>query len=107
MPAAIKLVLYNPETQEEIKTLTRTVVPWKMLKQSVRLNKLLGSKDASQFEESDIDAISQFVIGVFGNGLTIEMLDEQSDIAEMMAVLVAIVSRAKGIMDPTSPKAVT
>lgn len=104
MPSPIVLHLYDPETQEKTdKSYTLTFVPWKMLKKAIRLNKSIGAKTPETFEESDIDEISNFVISVFGDGLTPEILDEQSDITEMMSVIRAIVSRARGNMDPTLP----
>jgi hypothetical protein len=103
MPSPIVLNLYNPETQEVEKTYSINFIPWKMLKRAIRLNKSFGSKTIEQYDESDIDEISNFVISICGDGLTIEKLDEQSDVTEMMTVIRSIVNRARGIMDPTSP----
>lgn len=103
MPSPITLHLYNPETQEQEKTYSAVFIPWKILKRAIRLNKTLGSKPAAEFEESDIDEISSLVIAIFGNGLTTDVLDEQTDISEMMVVVQSIVGRARGIMDPTLP----
>jgi len=103
MPATpIVLNLYDPETEELLETKTRSFIPWKMLKKAMRLNKTLGAKPADQYEDEDVDEITFFIMGVFP-GLSVEILDEQSDLTEMMSVLKAIVSRAKGIMDPTLP----
>lgn len=98
----IVLTLYDPETEAVLETKTRSFIPWKMLKKAMRLNKTLGAKPTDQYEDADVDEITYFIMGVFP-GLTVEVLDEQSDLTEMMTVLRAIVSRAKGIMDPTLP----
>ena len=103
LPTPITLNLYDPETSEITKTFTRPFVPWKMLKKGIRLYKQIGQKKTEQYEESDIDALTEYIIDVFPSGLTIEMLDEQSDITEMVTVVQSVVSRAKGIMDPTLP----
>ena len=103
MPAPITLILYDPETQEQIKTYSQSFVPWKMLKRAIRLNKNIGSKEIDKYEETDIDELSSFVISIFGDGLTPEILDNQSDVTEMMTVIRAIVSRTRGVMDPTLP----
>lgn len=103
MSSPIILHLYNPETQEEEKSYSAVFIPWKVLKRAIRLNKTLGNKSETEYEEANIDEIASLVIAIFGNGLTTEMLDEQSDINEMMAVVRSIVSRARGIMDPTLP----
>ena len=104
-PAATPLVLNLYDENNEItKTCTRVFVPWKMLNKGIKLYKDIGSKSPEEFEEADIDALTAYVMAVFdGQGLTIELLDEQSDITEMITVIKSVVSRAKGIMDPTLP----
>jgi hypothetical protein len=105
MPQASPLVLniYN-ETNEIVKTCTRVFIPWKMLKKGVALQKLLGSKPAEEYEESDIDALTAYIMAVFdGQELNIELLDNGADITEMINIVKAVVNRAKGIMDPTLP----
>lgn len=105
MPQAAPLVLNLYDQENEItKTCTRLFVPWKMLKKAVALYKQFGAKTPEQFEEEDIDALTAYVMSVFdGQGLTIELLDEQADVTEMVTVIRSVVSRAKGIMDPTLP----
>jgi len=103
MPSPIVLNLYDPQTQEIEKTFTINFIPWKMLKRAIRLNKSLASKKIDDYEESDIDEIANFVISICGDELTVEKLDEGSDVTEMMTVIQSIVSRARGIMDPTLP----
>lgn len=99
----IVLNLYDRESNEIIKTYSQVFVPWKQLKASIRLNKRLGNKPLDQLEEEDIDALTSFVLGIFPSDLTVEMLDEHADLSEMMAVMQNISSRARGVMDPTSP----
>ncbi len=102
-PAPLVLHLYD-ENNEVTKTCTRSFVPWKMLKKAINLYKQIGSKPPEDYEESDIDALTEYVMALFnGQGLTIELLDEQSDVTEMMALIRSVVNRAKGIMDPTLP----
>lgn len=105
MPQAAPLVLnLYDENNEVVKTCTRVFIPWKMLKKGVRLHKQLGSKPSEEYEEADIDALTAYIMEVFsGQDLTIELLDEQSDITEMITVIRSVVNRAKGIMDPTLP----
>lgn len=103
MPSPIVLHVYDPQTQEVEHTYSINFIPWKILKQAIRLNKSLASKNAEQYEESDLDEISSLVISACGNGLTVEKLDAGCDVTEMMTVIQAIVSRARGIMDPTLP----
>lgn len=101
--APLVLNLYD-ENNELIRTCTRTFVPWKMLKKAVTLNKAIGSKSVEKFEEADMDALTSYIMEVFsGQGLTVDVLDEQSDISEMMNVIKSVMSHARGVMDPTLP----
>lgn len=104
-PAPIVLHLYDPETNELKETLIRSFLPWKMLKKAVRLQKELDGVEDGQYAEEQMDAVAQYIIELFGHDLTVEILDEQADTAEMQAVLQAIIARARGIMDPTLPPA--
>ncbi|MBI5951905.1 MAG: hypothetical protein HY865_09625 [Chloroflexi bacterium] len=103
MNTPIVLNLYG-EDNELIRTCTRTFVPWKMLKKAVTLNKKIGKKEAEDYDESDMDALTTYIMEVFsGQGLTVEILDEQTDVTEMMNVVKAIMNKARGVMDPTLP----
>jgi len=101
----IVLHLYDPETSEVVDTKTASFVPWKMLKRGIQLQKQLGDKSAEEYNEEDVDAMTNYIIQVFPRGLTVEKLDEQADVTEMMAVITSIVKRARGVMDPTLPPA--
>jgi hypothetical protein len=103
MNAIITLNLYDTNN-ELVKTCTRTFVPWKMLKKAVRLYKSIGKKAVDDYEESDMDALTTYIMEVFSEqGLTVEKLDEQADINEMMTVVKTVMNHARGVMDPTSP----
>lgn len=104
LPAPIILNLYDPETQEITNTLSQAFVPWKMLKKGIALNKQLSTKDITEYNDDDADAITHYILSVFTqNGVTPEILEEQSDLTEMVTVLKAVMNRAKGVMDPTLP----
>lgn len=103
MQTPLVLNLYD-ENNEIIKTCTRTFVPWKMLKKAVILNKQIGKKTADDYSEEDMNALTCYIMDVFpGQGLTIEILDNQSDIGEMITVIRSVMSSARGVMDPTLP----
>ena len=98
----IVLHLYD-ENDEVIKSYSRSFIPWKMLKKAIALYRQIGTKNPDQYDESDVDALTSYVVALFGQDMTIEMLDEHSDITEMLSVIQNVVSRANGIMDPTLP----
>jgi hypothetical protein len=102
-PSPIILNLYDPATGDKLEPKVASFVPWKMLKRAIRLQKQLGDKDMSDYSEEDVDAITNYIISVFPSGLTVDQLDEQADLIEMMAVIRSIMARAQGVMDPTLP----
>jgi hypothetical protein len=103
MKAPITLILYGIDS-EEIRRVSRGFIPWKMLKKAIALNKQIGSKNVNDFEEEDIDALTSYIMEMFPEqGLSIEILDEQSDVSDMFTVVKTVMSNARGIMDPTSP----
>ncbi len=103
LQSPIVLNLYG-EDNELIRSCTRTFVPWKMLKKAIALNKQIGKKETDEYEEADMDALTAYIMELFsGQSLSIEMLDEQTDVSEMMNVVKAVMNRARGVMDPTSP----
>lgn len=105
MPTAAPLVInIYGEDDTLIKSYTRAFIPWKMLKKAIAIQKQLVSKTPEQYEEEDIDALTNFILSIFGkDDLTVQMIDDGADVTELIAVIQSIVSRAKGIADPTLP----
>jgi hypothetical protein len=101
----IVLNLYDKETSELIATHTAIFIPWKLLKMGIRLNKKIGDKPIGDLEDADIDELTNYIRAIFPEKLTLEDLDEHADINEMMTVMQSVISKAKGIMDPTLPPA--
>jgi len=91
----IQITLYDPETDEVKGTYSRSYVPWKILKRAIRLQ---NSLDMESLSEEDLDQLTMLVVDVFGDKFTADDLEEGADIGEMMAVLVAVISRAGSVM---------
>jgi hypothetical protein len=92
--------IYNAN-DEVVKTLTRSFVPWKLLKKAVEVSAALDPKDMTP---ETIDQLSSLVIAVFGDQVSREELDEGADVSEMVAVLRQIVAKASGSNpNPTPP----
>ena len=94
------ITLYDPKTDEVKETYTRLFVPWKLLKQAVRLTKDL---DPNNMTEDSMDALAGLVVEVFGNKFSVADLNEGADVSEMIAVLNTIVTRAGGAVAANPP----
>ena len=93
--------LYGEDNEIE-KTFTRKFVPWKMLKDAIKLQEKLGDLDPKKMKSEDVDEISDFIISVFGNQFTKAEVDEKADMTEVIAVLITIIQIASGGM-PKNP----
>ena len=97
----IQITLYDPANNEEIKTFTRTYVPWKLLKKAAALS---DQVDFDNVKPEDLDLIAMLVVDTFGGQFSLEEVDNGADVNEMIAVIQNIVARAKGIsLNPTPP----
>ena len=102
--ASIELELYD-EDSEVVKSLHRVVVPWGILKKAIRMGKVLD-KPGDEMTEDDINQVSDLVVEIFGEDkVTRAELDKYADIGDMMAVLMNIISRARGIIPNAPPVA--
>lgn len=89
----IKLTLYGPD-DEPIKELSRSIVPWKILKRAISLSKGLNEAD---FNEADLDGLTQLVIDFFGGEVTLSDLENGADTGELLSVLQAIIAKASAL----------
>ena len=99
----LQITLYGED--DEIKdTYTRSFVPWKLLKQAVRISKEM---DPANIKEEDIDLLAGLVVEVFGNKFSVADLNDGADVEAMIAVLNTILSKARLNMpgNPTLPPA--
>lgn len=101
MAGLMQITLYNEES-EPIQTYSQGFVPWRLLKAAV---KLAGSMDQNNLKEEDLDALAGLVVEVFGNKFSVDDLNAQADVGEMMTVLTAIIGKASGGIggNPTKP----
>jgi hypothetical protein len=104
MPKApVELDLYD-ENSDNIKHLSRVVVPWGILKKAVRLYKRIG-KDAEEISEDSIDEMAGLVIEVFGEAqVSREELDKYADLGDMINLIKTLVTRGHGLI-PNAPPA--
>ena len=89
------------EDNEVTKTVTRSFVPWKLLKEAV---KIASHLKPDEMGDEDVDALAGLVVAIFGDQFTVEELNNSADISEMIAVLNQIVSKASsGMANPIQP----
>lgn len=112
MSRAIEITLYDRDDKPS-KTYTRDIIPWGIMKKAVQLMKSVtesepentsGKKKWGIFpmpvtekkttEEVQMDAISQFVVELFGNQFTIKELENGADMGEIMSVFQSVLTRA-------------
>ena len=97
----LQITLYDKD--DAVKdTYTRSFVPWKLLKQAVRISKAVDQND---LKEEDLDLLAGLVVEVFGNKFSVEDLNDGADVEAMVAVLNTILSKARLSMpaNPTLP----
>lgn len=100
MAQPMTITLYD-ENNEVKQTFTQPFVPWKMLKEAVRIAKKL---DPENLKEEDIDELGALVVAVFKGRFSVEDLNQGADLNEMITVIQMIVSRANGLDgNPTVP----
>lgn len=114
MPPAITITLYDKDDQP-IKTYERAIIPWGILKRATRLMDQFADQNPTaapattekwfwqrkkksgtevRQEEKQLEAISQFVVELFGNQFTVRDLENGADVGEIMAVFQSVIARA-------------
>lgn len=99
---SLKLTLYDPETSEIERELIQSFVPWKILTRASMVQKKVGNKKVEDYTEEDYNAIASLVIATFGDSrVTMDELNNKSDVGAMLAIVGSIVNRTNG--NPTTP----
>lgn len=91
----IELTLFD-ENDEPIKTLSKSIIRWHVLKQAVKLAKTLETEQEA-LSESAFDALSAFVCRLFDDKITPGDLEKGADISEVMACFKQVVRRANNL----------
>jgi len=89
--APIELTLYNDQ-DEAVKTFTKSVVRWGILKKAIKLAKALDKSEG--LGDDDFDAISSFICHLFDDQFTVAELENGADVSEIMTCFHAVVRRA-------------
>ncbi|MDD5367458.1 MAG: hypothetical protein PHQ40_00370 [Anaerolineaceae bacterium] len=100
----ITITLYDAE-DAPIKTFTRSVVPWGILKRAIKMAKQLNTDalDPANLDEKILDELAGLVVTIFGDRFTIDDLDKGADVTDMIAVIEQIVNKAGGLVPNPPP----
>ncbi len=93
--APVELTLYD-ENDEEVKTLSKSVIRWGNMKKAMKLAAQLD-KDKKDLSEESIDALSAFVCQLFDDKVTPQELEDGADIGDVMTCFKAVVHRASSM----------
>lgn len=93
--APVEITLYD-ENDEQVATFSKSVVRWGMMKQAIKLAKVLES-EKEELSESTFDALSAFVCRLFDDKFTPEALESGADISEIMSAFRSVVNRASAM----------
>lgn len=121
MGTPIKLTLYDPKTQEPLREVSQSLITFGMLVKASQLKELMEDLPKTKRkwwwiwpawmdpkvseEEQQTQALLELVAEFFNHQVTVEELRDHCDVAEVIAVLRAIMSRAGNITqgNPTLP----
>lgn len=87
----IVLAFYD-ENDEKVKEFSQRYIPWKILKEAVKMQKL----DPNNLTEEDIDRVSNLVVTAFGNRFTKEELESFTSAEDVITVIQSIVTCVGG-----------
>ncbi len=102
MPVSPMTINFYSVDNEVEKTFVQTFVPWKMLKEAIRLKESIGDIDKDDMKASDVDALMDLMVKVFGGRFSREEADDKVDVIEAWSVFQTIMSIASG-MNPKNP----
>lgn len=94
----LELKLYDEEN-EVIRTLTRAIVPWGLMKKAMALGELLEHEDDY---ENMLDELTKFICLVFADKVTTQELDNCADAGDMLSIFQQIMTKARGMGKPTA-----
>lgn len=107
--AALKLTLYNPETNEVEREFTRAFIPTGIFTELARMMKSIDLDHPEQLEPETIEALYALVCELFANQISIDQIKTGTDLGEFAALLSNIMARVGAVMpadaqpNPTTP----
>lgn len=103
MNNVIELRLYD-ENNEVVRTLTRTFIPWGILELAIDMQdefSTVGVADDGSpvnFAREQIERLTEFVVFVFGEGVSADELKKGAALVDMFSVFRQVFAMVEGIM---------
>jgi hypothetical protein len=96
--SAVTIRLYDPKTNEVKDEFSTVFIPWRILKEVVKLQKALNPEKSDDLTEEVIDSLGALVVEIFGNQFTLKDLQDGADLLEVSTAIRSVMSRARGAM---------
>lgn len=96
----IKLTLYD-ENDEPVETYSRARITTAFLERAIEISEAFN---AQTDPKTVLSAVDQLLVDFYGGRFTLEQARQGGDVTEKMAVIMAIVNRASGIVGDLSPE---
>ena len=91
----IKLVLYDPVTNEPRRCYLCSFISWKLFKATARMAVVMNRKGWNNLLEEERNAIASLVMEVFGRQFTYEELIQGSSLVDMMTVIQEVLNKLR------------
>ena len=112
--APIKIIFYDPETNEVIKEHTTHIIPTGIFTELVRLHQMVDLQHAESLQNINpetIESIQVMVVALFGNRFTLDELKNQTELGEFSSLIQNLWARVAEVMpqaaaatgNPTKP----
>lgn len=100
---AIELILYDEDSEPKA-TYRQSFVPFRLLKEAVKLQEYVGElQNPQKTKPETIDNLADFVVAFFGDKFSREDLMDGAELSEVMTVINQIVTKINGDANPTLP----
>lgn len=98
----IKLTLYDPETNEVVRELSRAFVPTGIFTEIVKLLPLMDLKNPQKVDPEAAESMYALISELFGGQIAVDQIKQGTDLNEFLALFETIVARVK-TETPTNP----
>ena len=96
--APFVLNLYDPETNEVLKTLSRVFIPTGVFGEIVALMQGIDLQHPEKLDQNAVESIYALVVEVHGNQISVDEVKSSTDLGEVLALLTNIMARVGALL---------